>query len=119
MLTLPTASQYIKVLATNISSTALAGGNHILIFSNCTIPCTAVTGMVKNTISRNAAMKTPSLYIAIRQKGIARFVHSASGGSGAYVVTKDRGLTCCCISAAWAASSCDLNETKATGNSWS
>ena len=73
----------IQVSGTHISCTALAGGNHLLIFSNCTIPCTAVTGMVKNTVNKNAATKTPSLNIEMRQNGMDKFFHIISVGSGA------------------------------------
>ena len=45
----------------HMSCTADAGGNHFLSFSYLAIPWTAVTGMAKKTVSKDAAMTTPSL----------------------------------------------------------
>lgn len=45
----------------HMSCTAVAGGNHFLSFSYLAIPWTAVTGMAKKTVRRDAAITTPSL----------------------------------------------------------
>lgn len=62
--------QYIiklNIIVTNITYinwTALAGGNHFFIFSNCTNPWTAVTGMAKKSVNNATAMPTPILWNA-------------------------------------------------------
>lgn len=96
----------------------MAGGNHFFSFSNLAIPWTAVTGIAKKTVRREAATMMPSLQSGKTLYGITRFLHATSLGSGAMSVIQRSGSACCWDWETRAAPNRDLNVTKATGNSY-
>jgi len=101
----------------DISSIAMAGGNHFLSFSSLAIPWTAVTGTAKKIVRRDAATTTPILQSGKILKGISRLLHDTSLGSGAISVIHVSGCEFCWVWETNAAPRRDLNVTKATGKS--
>lgn len=97
---------------------AMAGGNHFFNFSNLAIPWTAVTGIAKKIVRRDAPTITPISWRGKSLTGIAKFFHDTSLGSGANSVIHRRGFKECCDWEANAAPKRDLNVTKATGSSY-
>lgn len=73
----------------------MARGNHFFSFSNLAIPWTAVTGMAKKIVRREAATITPKLQSGKNLCGIAKFLHDTSLGSGAASVIQRTGFECC------------------------
>ncbi|KAM1049383.1 hypothetical protein ACFX13_029116 [Malus domestica] len=96
----------------------MAGGNHFFNFLNLAIPWTAVTGIAKKIVRREAATITPKLQSGKTRTGIAKFLHDTSLGSGASSVIQRSGFECCWEWITRAAPNRDLNVTKATGNSY-